>query len=181
MIDMMSGGKNSKYLGSWDLYDLPGKSVTVTLDRYVSDEEVFVNGRKENNSVWYFKENVKPMIFNVTNKKRLAKLFQTKDAEKIIGKRITLVIEKTKSPNGPVDGLRVKEQLPPNSTEAIKCEQCGSVLKPFGSRSINWLADYTKNKYGKILCSDCAGKAAEAEKATEEAKKAEEAQDDFTE
>ena len=38
----------------------------------------------------------------------------------------------------------------------IACEECGQFITPAFSMSISQLAAYTKKKYGKQLCAECA-------------------------
>lgn len=40
------------------------------------------------------------------------------------------------------------------------CEACGQVIEGFGKMNAQEMANYTKQKYGKCLCSDCAKAAA---------------------
>ena len=46
------------------------------------------------------------------------------------------------------------------------CEDCGRDIQPYGNMSSMNLADYTKKKYGRCLCSDCATKASENKEET---------------
>ena len=86
MPDIMKMGKNPNYLGSWDLEELPNKEVTLTIAKIV-DEDVVTNGKKERCTVCYWAEpGWKPMIWNVTNKKTVAKVYHTKDTEQLVGK-----------------------------------------------------------------------------------------------
>ena len=92
MADIMKMGKNPNYLGSWDLDELPGKEVTLTIARIV-DEDVVTNGSKERCTVCYWTDNnYKPMVLNVTNKKTIAKLYHTKETEKLM-ENVTAVTE----------------------------------------------------------------------------------------
>ncbi len=155
-MDIMRMGKNPNYLGSWDLEEEPGKKITVTIAKIV-DEEVAVAGQKEMCTVCHFSEAYKPMILNVTNKKRLAQLYKTKDTEKLIGKRVTVVIERVKAFGATWDALRFSKALPPaNTAVAIKCEKCGNDVVPTGRMTSEQVAEYTKKKYGKCLCHICA-------------------------
>ena len=163
MPDIMLMGKNPNYLGSWDLYDVPGQEITVTIKNIV-DEQVINNGQKEGCTVAYFEEKCKPMILNLTNKKTLAKLYKTKDSAKLVGKRITVGYEKVKAFGKISDALRIKNIVP--SAPAItapKCNDCGGdIVAAFGMEP-NALAAYTSNNYGRALCADCAKKAKAAQ------------------
>ena len=81
MANIMQMGDEPKYLGSWDLYELPNQKIQVTIkairEEYVEDTK----GQKKKKAVMYFAEAVKPMILNIENKKRLSKLFFTRDSD----------------------------------------------------------------------------------------------------
>lgn len=164
MPDIMQMGKGSNYLGSWDLYDSPNQKIQVTIAK-VQDEEVINQGKKETATVCYFVERqYKPMILNVTNKKTLAKLFKTTRSENYIGKRIEIGYEKVKAFGKISDALRItmtQVSQQPVQQAAPKCESCGNDIKPAGNMTAEQTAWYTKQKYGKQLCSVCATKLAQ--------------------
>ncbi|MBS7390119.1 MAG: hypothetical protein KIG33_07275 [Oscillospiraceae bacterium] len=163
-MDIMQMGKNPNFLGSWDLYDRPNKKIVVTISD-IYDEDVVNNGREERVTVCHFKEQVKPMILNLTNKKTIAKLYKTKDSEKLKGKLIEIGFEQVKAFGKLSDALRISAKIPTGTAPVIiKCECCGNNIQPFGGLSIEELAGYTFKNYGKRLCSKCA----EAEKKKKE-------------
>lgn len=167
MSDIMKMGKNPNYLGSWDLYDMPGQEITVTIKSIV-DEQVINNGQKEGCTVAHFEENCKPMILNLTNKKTLAKLYKTKESAKLCGKKITVGYEKVKAFGKISDALRIKNIVPSApSVAAPKCSDCGCDIAAAFGMSPEALAEYTKKSYGRVLCSDCATKAKKAQGAAE--------------
>ena len=47
-----------------------------------------------------------------------------------------------------------------NVTTPPACEECGQVIEGFGKMNADEMAAYTKQKYNKCLCADCAQKAA---------------------
>lgn len=51
-------------------------------------------------------------------------------------------------------------QAPAAEQTIPSCEDCGLVIEGFGKMNAEEMANYTKNKYGKALCSECATKAA---------------------
>lgn len=162
MPDIMKMGKNPNYLGSWDLEELPEKEVTLTIARIV-DEDVVTNGSKERCTVCYWTDsNYKPMVLNVTNKKTIAKLYHTKDTEKLAGKAVVIGIEKVKAFGDIHDALRIRKRIP-KAAEPIKCADCGNAIQGGGGRSADYIATYTKKQYGACLCFSCA--TARAEKA----------------
>ena len=99
---------SDKYLGAVDLWDDKKKSyasVVVTIDKFFVDEMVGSMG-KERKVFAKLKEFNKPMVVNVTNFKRLQKLFETVEQDVYLGKPIALGVEKVSSPEGKVDALR---------------------------------------------------------------------------
>lgn len=157
-MDIMKMGKNPNYLGSWDLDDVPGRELVLTIKNIV-DEEVVNSGQKEIQTVCRFHEPYKPMILNVTNKKTLCRLYKTKDTDKLVGRRITVISEKVKAFGAVHDALRIKNAVPAAPVH-IKCEGCGKDILSYGGMSSEQMSQYTKSKYGKSLCSDCAKSAA---------------------
>ena len=164
IMDIMKiGEKNPNYLGSFDLYDMPKTELTVTIKKIV-DEEIVSERGKERTAVCYFAENYKPMILNSTNKKRLAKLFRSTDTDAMVGKRITIGVEEVKAFGDIHDALRIKKKLPTQNIPKVQeevffCEQCGGKILPFANKDSKYMAGYTKEKYGKALCSKCATEA----------------------
>lgn len=154
MANIMEMGKNPNYLGSYDLYDLNTTEITVTIKNFV-EEEVITNGQNEKCAVMYFEEKYKPMIINPTNKKTLAKLYHSVMTEKLIGKKITIHIEKVKAFGTIHDALRIKPIKPAQEKE-IKCESCGKKITASGQMSSEQVAAYNMNRFRKKLCAACA-------------------------
>ena len=173
-MDIMKMGKNPNYLGSWDLEDVPENEITLTISAIREESVIGAEGRKESCAVCYFAESqYKPMILNLTNKKRLIKLYKTNDSDKLKGKRITITSEPVRAFGGMFDALRIKPVVPPAAEAAfVKCEECGGPIKPTAGMTSAELAAYSKKKVGKALCKKCATAYAEALKA-KEAKKEE--------
>lgn len=168
MADIMKMGKNPNYLGSWDLDELPNREVTLVIEQ-IRDEEVVAAGQKEVCTVAHWTDKAfKPMILNVTNKKTIAKLYKTKDTEKLKGKAVIIGIERVRAFGDVYDALRIRPRMPVvKQTELPKCENCGKGIDAYGRMSPTDVADYRKKQYGKALCNDCA-KVAAAEKAAAE-------------
>ncbi len=155
---MQIGDKNPNYLGSYDLYDLPKPEINVTIQRIATEKIVSSRG-EENATVCYFAEEYKPLILNVTNKKRLSRLFKTNDTEKMCGKYITVGVEKVKAFGKISDALRIKETLPVRKQVAEqKCADCGAVIQGIGNLNSEQMAQYTLKKFGRGLCAQCATK-----------------------
>lgn len=160
VMDIMKMGKNPNYLGSWDLDEAPNRELILTIDKII-DEKVVTNGQSELCTVCHWTDkNFKPMILNITNKKTICKLYKTKDTEKLAGKSLIIGTDKVKAFGDVFDALRVRSRIPQiKKAEAIKCESCGKEIEAYGSLSADQMAAYTKKKYGKALCADCAKEA----------------------
>jgi hypothetical protein len=160
MADIMKMGKNPNYLGSWDLDELPNQEATLTIARIV-DEAVVTNGKEERCTVCYWTDaTYKPMILNVTNKKMIAKLYHTKDTEKLVGKAVVIGVEKVKAFGDTHDALRIRKRIP-KPAEAVKCADCGNDVQGAMGKGADYIANYTKKKFGVCLCFDCAQKRSE--------------------
>ena len=157
MADIMKMGKNPNYLGSWDVEELPNKEAVLIIDHIV-DEEVVTNGQKEICTVIHWTDRTfKPMIANITNKKALARLYKTKDTEKLKGKAVVIGIDRVKAFGDTHDALRIRHRIPQVQTKAApKCDQCGNDIAASGNMNPDQVAAYTKAKYGKCLCAGCA-------------------------
>lgn len=157
MPDIMKMGKNPNYLGSWDLDELPNREIILTIEKII-DEEVVANGQKETCTVchWTDKTN-KPMILNVTNKKTICKLYKTKDTEKLRGKSVVIGIDRVKAFGDVHEALRIRHRVPQvQPISAPKCENCGKDIAASGRMNPDAVAAYTKKKYGRCLCGECA-------------------------
>jgi hypothetical protein len=115
--------ESDKHLGSWDLWDDENKKyfqVEVTVDKFVNDVLVGSMGTEKKVFV-KLKEYSKLMVCNVTNSKRLSKLYESVDENDFIGKTVVLGVEKVKSPEGMVDALRFSTRKPaPTVVEGLK-------------------------------------------------------------
>ena len=118
-------------------------------------------GKKEECIVCHWQEDQKPMILNVTNCKTIAKIAGTPYIEKWSGIRIQIGQDVTKFGGELVECLRVRKD-PPEDVK-IPCEECGVMITPAFRMSTSQLAAYTKKKYGKALCAECAQAKKEAE------------------
>ena len=166
MADIMKMGKNPNYLGSWDLEELPNREVILTIEQ-IKDEEVVANGKTEVCTVIFWTDkSFKPMIANITNKKALARLYKTKDTEKLKGKAVVIGIDKVKAFGDIHDALRIRGRIPQIKTELPKCEDCKGNITAQGTMTPEQVAAYTKKKYGRCLCAKCA--TAEANKGAEQ-------------
>lgn len=161
MPDIMRMGKNPNYLGSWDLDDMPSREVTLTIEKII-DEDVVTNGQKDKCTVCHWTDKAyKPMILNVTNKKTMCRLYKTKDTEKLKGKAVVIGIEPVKAFGDVYDALRIRPRIPaPTSAVKPKCENCKKDINATNGMTADQVAAYTKKKYGRSLCAECATLAA---------------------
>lgn len=150
---------DSPYFGEQDFPD-PNATVTVTIQSYAAEKVTNEQGTQLK-GVLHFCENVKPLILNVTNGKAIAKLYG-KDMDGWVGKKIALYYDPSVRVMGQrVGGTRVKKPSAASSKEPIRCEACGGTVSGYGSMSADETAAYTRKKYGRALCADCAKKAAQ--------------------
>ena len=155
---------NPDYLGSYALDQ--GKDLIATIN-YVGNEEVVgSDGKKEMCPVVHFFEDIKPMVLNATNNKTIAKLFKTPYIEQWHGRKIQIYVEKVKAFGEIWDALRIRPFLPVD--KSLICADCGKIIEPYGKMSADTTAKYTLKNYGRMLCAECATKAANANKPTDE-------------
>lgn len=150
---------NPDYLGAYSLD--PGKDMVLTIRQVKKEMVTGADGKKEECIVCYWQEEQKPMILNVTNCKMIAKLLKTPYIERWAGHRIQIGAEVVSAFGEKVEALRVRKTLPEESK--IPCEECGQFIQPAFNMSVTQLAAYTKKKYGKQLCAECAKEKKEAE------------------
>ena len=156
---------NPDYLGAYALE--PGQDLIVTIKSVANEVVTGTDGKKETCSVMHFVEKVKPMVLNATNSKTIAKLLKTPYIEQWAGRRIQIYVESgIKAFGDIVDALRIRPFLPVDNT--LVCADCGSLIEAFGKTSAEVVAKHTLNTYGRMLCSECATKAANASKPADE-------------
>ena len=132
-----------------------GQEIIVTIKKVVSHETVKTAEGKSDKAVLYFEEAYKPMILNVARSKAIAKVAGSPYFEDWPGIKIQLYIEHgIKAFGDVVNAVRVRPFKP--RLAIPKCEKCGKEVQSFGKMNAEQMAQYTKNKYGEILCSECA-------------------------
>lgn len=139
---------NPDYLGAYAFQ--PGEEKTLTI-KEVKREMVFnpSGSGKEECTVAYFEEDVKPLILNVTNCKTITKVWGTPYVEDWKGRKIAVKVKKISAFGETVDAVRVANARPADDT--IMCEACGAPVP-------QKIASVTKTKCGKVLCVNCAKK-----------------------
>ena len=142
---------NPDYLGAYSLD--PGKDMVLTIKAVGREMITGTGGKKEECPVCHWAEEQKPMILNVTNMKTIAKMYGPY-IENWAGKKVQIYATTTKFAGDTVECLRIRKDPPED--KQIPCEECGQFISPAFQMSVTQLAAYTKKKYGKTLCAECA-------------------------
>lgn len=154
--------QNKEFLGEYDF--LPGEEKTVTIDIITTAEVTGDGGKKSEKPIMRFRENVKPLIVNTTNFKRLQKLFGSKYIEDWVGKQVTLYPDPDVTfGREVVGGVRVKTELPRSAV----CLDCGAVISGSGKFTAAQIAAAAQKRFGRALCLECVEQAKEAANATD--------------
>ena len=151
---------NPDYLGAYSLE--PGQDMILTIKSVGKEVITGTGGKQEECIVCRWVEDQKPMILNVTNCKTISKMLKTPYVEKWAGHRVQIYATTTKFGGDTVECLRIRKD-PPEETK-VACEECGQFITPAFQMSVSQLAAYTKKKYGKALCAECAKEKKEAKK-----------------
>ena len=158
---------NPNYMGAYSLDE--GRDVVLTI-AYVRQEDVIgSDGKKEECAVCHFKErDFKPMILNVTNMKAIAKVVGSPYIDDWPGHRVQIGTESVRAFGTVTDALRIRPEKPKETKQAeIPCDDCGELIKPAYKMTVEQLAAYTTERYGRKLCADCAKKANEVNNETD--------------
>ena len=142
------------FLGEADFGE--GEEKVVTIARVVSGVKVqTVDGKQEKAAV-YFSENIKPMILNVARSKAISKVSGSKFIEDWPGTVIQLYIDDNVKAFGDiVSAVRVRPTRPV-IRNPVKCSDCGNDILGAMGKTAEFMAAYTKKKFGVPLCSECA-------------------------
>ena len=153
---------NPDYLGAYSLE--PGTDKILTIKSIVREMITGTGGKKEECPVCHWHEQEKPMILNATNLKTIAKMYGS-DYDQWMGKRVQIYATTTKFGSDTVECLRIRKDIPEDVK--IPCEVCGQMIAPAFNMSETQFAVWTKKRFGKMMCSECA----QAEKAKQEGTK----------
>lgn len=148
---------DKNYLGAWDVPD--EGDLILTIDHAARDEVKNERG-SERKLTLHFVEDVKPMILNSTNSKRITEAHGSPKVEDWAGKQIAIYTEKVTAFGGTTDALRIRP-FPPK-VETAFCEDCGQEIKPTADFSVNKIVKRSQALFGADLCIDCAKKRKEA-------------------
>lgn len=142
------------FLGEADFQENEEKVVTIA--RVAEEVVVQTNRGKEKKAAVYFRENLKPMILNATRSKAITKVAGSPYFEDWVGVQIQLYIDPNVEAFGEiVSAVRVRPSKP-KIKNIILCEDCGQEIQGANGRSADYIAAYTKKKYGACLCFSCA-------------------------
>ena len=142
---------DKNYLGSWDVPD--GEDLILTIDKAHQDDVKNERGSERKLTI-HFVEDYKPMILNATNSKAISEACGSTKVETWAGQRIAIYTQKVTAFGGTTDALRIRN-YPPRETKAY-CDNCGSLIEPHGSYSVNKIVTMSRAKYGAALCWECA-------------------------
>lgn len=155
----------SNYFGS---HLMPGNSdVVLTIKKVQPEDLMSTDGSKKHSLVCYWEENQLPMVLNKTNCRVIAKMYHENDYTRWTGKRLQIYVDhNVKAFGDTVDGLRIRPKVP--EEVKIACSECGQYLTPGFGMTPSQLAAYTKQKYKRCLCAECAQSAAKGGKKDKE-------------
>lgn len=152
--------ENPDYLGAYAFE--PDTDMILTIKSFGRQMVTGSGGKKDECTVIFFEENVKPLALNRTNCKRMEKLFKTPYLQHWIGRKAQFYVEHDVHAFGELcDAVRVRPFLPKD--ESFICFDCKSEIKAYGKMSPKALSLYTQKAYGRALCSECATKAKAAQ------------------
>ena len=142
------------YLGEADFNE--GEEKIATIARVARDEVIQTAEGKSKKAVVYFREQLKPMILNVARSKAIEKVAGSPYFEDWVDVKIQLYIEHgIKAFGDVVSAVRVRPRKPV-IRNAVLCEDCGQEIQGANGRSADYMAAYTKKKFGVSLCFSCA-------------------------
>ena len=142
------------FIGEADFEE--GEEKVVTIARVANSVDVQTADGKSKKAVVYFQENLKPMILNVARSKAITKVAGSPYFEDWANVKIQLYIEKNIKAFGDlVNAVRVRATKP-IIKNAIKCADCGNDIQGASGKSAEYIASYTKKKFGVCLCFNCA-------------------------
>ena len=146
------------YLGHWDV---PGGTDYVYTIDHCEKQDIKSQRGTERKTVMVFRENVKPLILNVVNRKSISKALGSTKYEDWEGRQIALYEgREPKAEDG--FAVRIRDYAPVQTV--LICEDCGNPVKDaeisgkmYRARAI---AERSRARFGRCLCAECAGKEA---------------------
>lgn len=140
-----------------------GSDLVLTIREVKPEDLMNTDGQRKHSLVCYWAENALPMVLNKTNCRTISKLLKENDYSKWAGHKIQVFVDHNVRAFGEVvDGLRIRDKLPEDVK--VKCDDCGKLIAAAFGMTVSQVAAYTRKKYGKALCSECAKAAADNKK-----------------
>ena len=147
---------NKDFLGSWDIEN---GDLILTIRNITQKSVKNPQGKEELCIVCEWVENYKPMILNVTNCKTISKIYNSEYIEDWVGKKVQLFVTTVSAFGDTTEAIRIRPIVPREVTKQLLiCDECGQEIKGANGLDANQVAQYTSNKYGRKLCSECAAK-----------------------
>lgn len=180
--ERLGAHRDSEYLGAEDID--PDVEPVLTIQDLYYGMITLQRGKEAKDVISFVEERVnginqvRPLVVNSTNRGILKKLYKKVDAETLKGKQVQLYVDhNVKLKGDTVDGIRIKLKIPKPEQAAAEithvCEECGNPLRPAYGMGVTKLAEYTKQKYGRKLCADCAAKEKDKQNTAEQSDAAE--------
>lgn len=93
-------------------FDLQGRDVTVVIERVKAGTLTGVGGKKNKKPIVFFRGKEKGLGLNITNARTIAAMYGGFEAEKWIGKAVTLYPTTTDFGGKTVDCIRIRPEIP---------------------------------------------------------------------
>ena len=142
------------FLGEADFQE--GEEKVAVIDRVTASVEIVTAEGKSCKAVVHFREQIKPLILNVTNSKAITKVSGSPYFEDWPGTAIQLYIDHNIRAFGEiVSAVRVRPRKPA-ARKTEKCAKCGGEIRGASGKGADYIAQYTRKKYGAAMCFECA-------------------------
>lgn len=146
---------NPEYIGAYAFQ--PGEEKTVTISTVGRENVTGPDGRKEECTVVRFREDVKPLILNVTNAKMIQRVLGSPYVEEWAGRSIVMGVETVSAFGERVEAVRVKKKTPAAPTVTL-CADCAQPVRSTDKFTAQQIIQAGMSRYGKAVCMECAEK-----------------------
>lgn len=151
--------KGTNYLGEWSVPD--NEELVLSIKSVGKELVPNAQGKSDEKYVIHFDEVSEGLVVSAkVVLQAIAEATGSPYIEDWVGHKITLYKEFGHWFGKAQHALRVRPEAP--SEEKLFCDECGQEIKPASGMNAAKIAEYTKKKYGKQLCSECAMKEKEA-------------------
>lgn len=93
-------------------FDLQGRDVTVVISKVTQGKVMGTDGKAQKKPVCYFKGKEKGLALNITNVRTIGSIYGTFEAEKWVGKAVTLYPTTTQMAGRTVECIRIRPTKP---------------------------------------------------------------------